>query len=138
MIDSVLSIFGKDVLENIRVLVTSADGQQPPVLQAINASGVPCPETKDGLQIHFKFNNSALFADNSSVVCGLLHLLQLRAEQALPPQYPNTPSSDESLACDWLDLSIDQSIDRSFVLVLISVCNNLSEIKLYPRDPQNV
>lgn len=64
--DSVLSIFGKDVAENIRVLVTFADGQQPPVLEAINASGVPCPKTKDGLPVHFKFNNSALFAKNKS------------------------------------------------------------------------
>nr|XP_055044279.1 uncharacterized protein LOC129430772 [Misgurnus anguillicaudatus] len=64
--DSVLSIFGKDVAENIRVLVTFADGQQPPVLEAINASGVPCPKSKDGMPVHFKFNNSALFADNKS------------------------------------------------------------------------
>ncbi|KAK9538351.1 hypothetical protein VZT92_003526 [Zoarces viviparus] len=64
--DSVLSIFGKDVAENIRILVTFADGQQPPVLEAINASGVPCPKTSKGLPIHFKFNNSALFADNKS------------------------------------------------------------------------
>ncbi|KAA8587658.1 hypothetical protein FQN60_016520, partial [Etheostoma spectabile] len=64
--DSVLSIFGKDVAENIQVLVTFADCQQPPVLEAINASGVPCPKTEDGLPVHFKFNNSALFADNKS------------------------------------------------------------------------
>ncbi|XP_037643351.1 uncharacterized protein LOC119498460 [Sebastes umbrosus] len=64
--DSMLSIFGKDVAENIRILVTFADGQQPAVLQAINASGVPCPKTKNGLPIHFKFNNSALFADSMS------------------------------------------------------------------------
>uniref|UniRef100_A0A3B4ZZR8 AIG1-type G domain-containing protein n=1 Tax=Stegastes partitus TaxID=144197 RepID=A0A3B4ZZR8_9TELE len=62
--DSVLSIFGKDVAENIRILVTFADGQQPPVLEAIKASGVPYPTTDDGLPVHFKFNNSALFADN--------------------------------------------------------------------------
>ena len=62
--DSVLSIFGKDVAENIQIMVTFADGQQPPVLTAINESGVPCPKRKDGLPIHFKFNNSALFADN--------------------------------------------------------------------------
>uniref|UniRef100_A0A3B4H8H3 AIG1-type G domain-containing protein n=1 Tax=Pundamilia nyererei TaxID=303518 RepID=A0A3B4H8H3_9CICH len=64
--DSVLSIFGKDVAENIRILVTFADGQQPPVLEAINAAGVPCPKTEDGLPAHFKFNNSALFAENKS------------------------------------------------------------------------
>lgn len=64
--DSVLSIFGKDVAENIRVLVTFADGQRPPILEAINAADVPCPKTNKGLPIHFKFNNSALFAHNSS------------------------------------------------------------------------
>ncbi|XP_063348667.1 uncharacterized protein LOC134640695 [Pelmatolapia mariae] len=64
--DSVLSIFGKDVAENIRILVTFADGQRPPVLEAINAAEVPCPKTKDGLPVHFKFNNSALFANNKS------------------------------------------------------------------------
>ncbi|XP_034008633.1 uncharacterized protein LOC117500050 [Trematomus bernacchii] len=64
--DSVLSILGKDVAENLQVLVTFSDGQRPPVLEAIKASGVPCPQTKDGLPVHFKFNNSALFAQNQS------------------------------------------------------------------------
>ncbi|KAJ3615410.1 hypothetical protein NHX12_015735 [Muraenolepis orangiensis] len=66
--DSVLSIFGKDVAENICMLVTFADGQQPPVLQAINASRVPCPKTDVGLPVYHQFNNSALFADNRSVL----------------------------------------------------------------------
>ncbi|XP_030607828.1 uncharacterized protein LOC115795848 [Archocentrus centrarchus] len=70
LFDSVLSIFGKDVAENIRIVVTFADGQRPPVLEAINASGVPCPKTKDGLPAHFKFNNSALFANNKSAKAG--------------------------------------------------------------------
>ncbi|XP_068457413.1 uncharacterized protein [Clinocottus analis] len=68
--DSVLSIFGKDVAENIRVLVTFANRQQPPVLGGINEAGVPCPKTKNGLPIHFKFNNSALFAVNKSPEAG--------------------------------------------------------------------
>ncbi|XP_028971378.2 uncharacterized protein LOC106024252 [Esox lucius] len=63
--ESVLSIFGKDIADNIRVLVTFADGQQPPVLEAIKNSEIPCPKTKQGLPVHFKFNNSALFADNT-------------------------------------------------------------------------
>lgn len=68
--DSLLSVFGKDMLENIRVLVTGADGQLPPVLESIIASGVPCPKNKDGLPIHFKFNESALFADNNAAAEG--------------------------------------------------------------------
>ncbi|XP_048825996.1 uncharacterized protein LOC125704467 isoform X2 [Brienomyrus brachyistius] len=66
--DSILSIFGKDIADNIQMLVTFADGQKPPVLEAINMSGVPCPKTKNGIPVHFKFNNSALFADNSNSV----------------------------------------------------------------------
>ncbi|XP_063317012.1 uncharacterized protein LOC134616212 [Pelmatolapia mariae] len=65
--DLVFSIFGKDVAENIRILVTFADVQRPPVLEAINEAGVPCPKTKDGLPVHFKFNDSALFAENTCV-----------------------------------------------------------------------
>ncbi|XP_041660215.1 uncharacterized protein LOC121520703 isoform X2 [Cheilinus undulatus] len=68
---SVLSIFGKDITENLRVLVTFADGQVPPVLKVINDSGVPCPKTEDGQPVHFKFNNSALFADNTSSADGM-------------------------------------------------------------------
>ncbi|XP_026169471.1 uncharacterized protein LOC113134349 isoform X2 [Mastacembelus armatus] len=68
--DSVLSIFGKDVAENIEMLVTFADGKQPPVLEAINASGVPCPKNDIGLPVHFKFNNSAVFADNRCISDG--------------------------------------------------------------------
>ncbi|KAL3055781.1 hypothetical protein OYC64_018467 [Pagothenia borchgrevinki] len=64
--DSVLSIFGKDVAENIQMLVTFADGKQPTVLEAINHSRIPCPKNDLGLPVHFKFNNSALFADNIS------------------------------------------------------------------------
>ncbi|XP_053294230.1 uncharacterized protein LOC128454740 [Pleuronectes platessa] len=64
--DSVLSMFGKDVAENIRILVTFVGSQRPPVLEAINEADVPCPKTKEGLPVHFKFNNSALFAKNKS------------------------------------------------------------------------
>nr|XP_040025923.1 verrucotoxin subunit beta-like [Gasterosteus aculeatus aculeatus]XP_040025924.1 verrucotoxin subunit beta-like [Gasterosteus aculeatus aculeatus] len=52
VLDSLLSIFGEDKAENIWNLVTSTD--------------VPCPKTKSALPIHFKFNYSALFADNKS------------------------------------------------------------------------
>ena len=56
--NSVLSIFGKDVAQNIFMLVTFADGQRPPVLQAITKAKIILGDK------HFKFNNSALFADN--------------------------------------------------------------------------
>ncbi|XP_070701816.1 cytolytic toxin-alpha [Pempheris klunzingeri] len=66
MFSSLSFICGKNVEENMRVLVTFADTQHPPVLKAISASGVPCPKTEDGLPLHFKFNNSVLFGGNKS------------------------------------------------------------------------
>ncbi|KAL1279162.1 hypothetical protein QQF64_025835 [Cirrhinus molitorella] len=63
--DSILSIFGKDIAQNIIVLVTFADGKAPPVLEAIKVSEVPCSTNESGEPLHFKFNNSALFATNN-------------------------------------------------------------------------
>ncbi|XP_006038377.1 uncharacterized protein LOC102383910 [Alligator sinensis] len=63
--DSVLSIFGKDIKDNIQVLVTFADGQTPPVLEAIKTADVPCAKDAKGTPIHFKFNNSTLYASNA-------------------------------------------------------------------------
>ncbi|XP_067249250.1 uncharacterized protein [Chanodichthys erythropterus] len=64
--DSILSIFGKDIAENILVLVTFADGKTPPVLEAIKVSKVPCSTNESGEPLHFKFNNSAVFVTNKS------------------------------------------------------------------------
>uniref|UniRef100_A0A4W5NU64 AIG1-type G domain-containing protein n=1 Tax=Hucho hucho TaxID=62062 RepID=A0A4W5NU64_9TELE len=54
--DSILSIFGKDVAENILMLVTFVDGKHIPVLEAIKAANLPCKKDKKGLPTHFKFN----------------------------------------------------------------------------------
>ncbi|KAM9321733.1 uncharacterized protein KZ484_021924 [Pholidichthys leucotaenia] len=62
MFDSVISVFSEDVEDNIRILVTDINSLHPPVLKAISGSGVLCPKTDDGLPVHFKFNDSALFA----------------------------------------------------------------------------
>uniref|UniRef100_A0A4W5L4S9 Fibronectin type-III domain-containing protein n=1 Tax=Hucho hucho TaxID=62062 RepID=A0A4W5L4S9_9TELE len=58
--DSILSIFGKDVADNILMLVTFADGKDIAALEAIQAADLPCRKNKKGLPTHFKFNNSAL------------------------------------------------------------------------------
>ncbi|KAI4877366.1 hypothetical protein NFI96_027085 [Prochilodus magdalenae] len=60
--DSVLSIFGKDIAENILILVTFADGRDIPALEAIRAAQMPCHKTKKGQPTYFSFNNSALYA----------------------------------------------------------------------------
>ena len=62
--DSVLSIFGKDIQENVQFLLTFADSQEPPVLAAIQEANIPCPTDDLGFPQHHKFNNSGFFASN--------------------------------------------------------------------------
>ena len=52
--DSILAVFGNDVVENIFILITFADSQTPPVICAIQDAAIPHKQS-------FKFNNSALF-----------------------------------------------------------------------------
>ena len=57
--DSILSVFGKDVVDNIFLLVTFADGKRPPVLDAARSAGFP-------FSSYFMFNSSAFFASNQT------------------------------------------------------------------------
>ena len=52
--DSILSTFGKDVASNIFMMITFADGNKPPVVDAIKSAEIPFCK-------YFKFNNSSLF-----------------------------------------------------------------------------
>ncbi len=61
IIDSVLSIFGKDVMPNMRLLVTFADNADPPVVEACLAAQFPV--TSAGIT-YSKFNSSVLYASN--------------------------------------------------------------------------
>ena len=54
--DSILSVFGKDIKNNIFIMTTFADGADPPVMGAIREAEIPHAD-------FFPFNNSALFVD---------------------------------------------------------------------------
>ena len=56
---SIMSLFGKDIEENICTLITFTDGAEPPVLASLREAKIPFGTA-------FQFNNSALFADNKS------------------------------------------------------------------------
>ena len=59
--DSILAIFGRDVDENVFMMITFADGQRPPILDAVKAANVPH-------ETYFKFNNSALYSEDKTDV----------------------------------------------------------------------
>lgn len=64
--ESVLSIFGKDMGENIRFLVTWASESDSPVLSAIKAAEHPCQVDSNGSPCHHKFNNDAVYKQLTS------------------------------------------------------------------------
>ena len=57
--DSVLSLFGKDIKDNIFLFLTFADGQKPAALAALELAKIP-------YRSYFKFNNSAMFVDSGA------------------------------------------------------------------------
>ena len=56
--NAILSIFGKDIAENIFLMTTFADSEDPEVLAAVEKAEVPFVS-------YFEFNNSAVFAKKS-------------------------------------------------------------------------
>ncbi|OCT75164.1 uncharacterized protein LOC108719503 [Xenopus laevis] len=67
--NSFLSVFGKDIRDNIRILINFSDGLRAPVLDAIKSTDIPFPLGNDGDPIHFKFNNSLFSKNQSSELC---------------------------------------------------------------------
>ena len=57
--DSILSIFGKDIKDNILIMTTFADSAVPPVMGAVKEAKIP----HSGF---FRFNNSALYDGKSN------------------------------------------------------------------------
>jgi GTP-binding protein EngB required for normal cell division len=65
--DSILSIFGQDIKDNIRLMVTFSDNAEPPVLEAIKIENIPCPiDPATGAILYHKLNNSVFFETNKS------------------------------------------------------------------------
>ncbi|XP_045024262.1 uncharacterized protein LOC116931385 isoform X1 [Daphnia magna] len=64
IIDSVLSIFGKDMKDNLRLLVTFADNADPPVVGACLSANFPTTSASDGIA-YSKFNSSVLYCTNA-------------------------------------------------------------------------
>ena len=57
--DATCSVFGRDLADNIFLMITFAGGMKPPVLDAVKHASVP-------YQGFFQFNNAVLFASKSA------------------------------------------------------------------------
>ncbi|KAL0189914.1 hypothetical protein M9458_017013, partial [Cirrhinus mrigala] len=58
IISSILSLFGKDIVNNIVFLITHSDGLPPQnVLSGIKKARIPCRQDKNDQPVYFLFNN---------------------------------------------------------------------------------
>ncbi|XP_052417058.1 uncharacterized protein LOC127961825 [Carassius gibelio] len=58
IISSILSLFGKDIVDNIVFLITHSDGLPPKnAISAIKKAKIPCRKDKNGDPVYFSFNN---------------------------------------------------------------------------------
>ncbi|OCT73740.1 hypothetical protein XELAEV_18032704mg [Xenopus laevis] len=62
--DSILSMFGKDIEQNIVICATYADICKPTVVEALNEVQFPCAK-RDGIPVYFKFNSCVLYTKSS-------------------------------------------------------------------------
>ncbi|XP_063814161.1 uncharacterized protein LOC135054769 [Pseudophryne corroboree] len=81
--NTVFSIFGKDIRDNILILINFSDGAKPPVLEAIKDADIPCPVDSKGDPVHYKFNNSALFACNQASNMSFDEMFWMMGEQSM-------------------------------------------------------
>lgn len=59
-LNSVLSLFGRDIERNVCMFLTFCDASTPPALEALKSVGLPATEV-------FKFNNSSIFSSGRSI-----------------------------------------------------------------------
>ncbi len=71
--NSIMSIFGKDIGENIVFMITHADNSIPPVLAAIQADDLPYVPDETGLPRHHRFNNAGFWCSNRKANSPLFH-----------------------------------------------------------------
>ena len=60
VLESVAGLFGKDIRENICMLLTFADGSEPPILESLGEFGIQ-------YRTYFKFNNASIFDSSKGV-----------------------------------------------------------------------
>ncbi|XP_047012483.1 uncharacterized protein LOC108268227 isoform X2 [Ictalurus punctatus] len=70
--NAVLSVFGKDIKDNIVIFVTHSDGMPPDdALNTIKKAGVPCRKNKENEPEHFLFNNRQITKWNQTYIKAL-------------------------------------------------------------------
>ena len=86
--DSILSIFGKDIAQNIFMLLTFADGQKPQVLSGLKEANME-------YQDFYKFNNSALYVGGKKPVANQQKVLSNKRRDASDEDSDDSDDDDD-------------------------------------------
>ncbi|XP_060580827.1 uncharacterized protein LOC132737527 isoform X2 [Ruditapes philippinarum] len=112
---SVLSIFGNDVKNNICSLITFADGKDPPVFAGMKESRLPFGCT-------FSFNNCSLYVNNKKIDAA-----------SLAPMFWEISVRGFRSFFDHLDSSTSCSLDRTREVLKVRLTIDAIEKQLQPK-----
>lgn len=127
--DSIMSIFGNDVSKNIFMMITFADGQPAPVMEAIKEAKIPGHSKKP-----FKFNNSTLFAEKnayeeSEVSCDeIFWKMGFKSFTQFFAEFPKAESVSLSLTREVLNEREQLRMLIEGLNVQITLCINVIEV----------
>ena len=106
--DSILSLFGKDVEENIFIMVTFSDGQRPQVLNAIEIH----------YNSYYTFNNSAIFSDKVFNTESIIKLFWKMGNHSFERFFNAFEKSQEvSLKCTRRVLDLRKKLDVTLYVI---------------------
>ena len=96
--DQILALFGKDVGQNIYLMLTFGDGQVPQVLTGFQEARLPYQE-------YYKFNNSVIFDDNHSAddFCKMFWNMGMCSFEKFFGQFPKITSKSLKLTKQVLE-----------------------------------
>lgn len=120
LFDSILSIFGKDIANNIFMMATFADGRVPLVLAAFKAANIPTCEL-------FKFNNSSLCARHDDNFGKIFWEMSVKGFEDFFSHLKNVETRSLSLTREVLD-------EREHLKSVIQGLLPQIEVVVYTRD----
>ena len=129
--DQILSLFGRDIGQNIYLMLTFADGKVPQVLTGMDEARMPYQE-------YFKFNNSVVFDDSHSAdeFCKMFWKMGMSSFEKFFNQFSKI--SSKSLAQTKAVIEEREKIEAQIEGLQIEVKKGLSKLEQLRTEVQVV
>ncbi|CAH1777796.1 unnamed protein product [Owenia fusiformis] len=114
--DKILSIFGKDIKDNIMMLLTFADAREPQVLSGLHKAGITYKK-------YFKFNNPAIFIEKEVQTDLMEHLFWVMGENSFK-QFFEALNTCKPKSLDLTQAVLD--LRQKYELNLVQIQNTIT------------